>query len=92
MNWSKCGWRDEKYNKIRDKYIDRLYAHKETMLESEMMNLISEQTRQIDRLIADLTTSLQEVDKLRQENVFLLSLVQEDEQGIGDSMVSIGGQ
>lgn len=87
-----CGTRGDKYEKVRTLFLDKLYRNKNTILESEMMEVISLQARAINVLERDLITMMNEVDKLRQENVFLLSLVQEDEQGVGDSMVSIGGQ
>lgn len=86
------GTRGDKYEKVTRLFLDKLYRNKNTILESEMMEVISQQARAINVLERDLITMTNEVDKLRRENVFLLSLVQEDEQGIGDSMVSIGGK
>lgn len=86
------GTRGDKYEKVRTLFLDKLYRNKNTILESEMMDVISQQARAINILERDLITMMNEVDKLRRENVFLLSLLQEDEQGVGDSMVSIGGK
>ena len=86
------GTRGDKYEKVMKLFLNKLYGNKNTILESEMMEVISQQARAINILERDLITMTNDVDKLRQENVFLLSLVQEDEQGIGDSMISIGGK
>ena len=86
------GTRGDKYEKVMKLFLNKLYGNKNTILESEMMEVISQQARAINILERDLITMMNDVDKLRQENVFLLSLVQEDEQGIGDSMISIGGK
>ena len=55
-----------------------------------MMFLISQQARCINAQESEVITLKNELDKIKKEVVFLLSLVQEDEQGIGDSMISVG--
>lgn len=86
------GTRGDKYEKVRMLFLDKLYRNKNTILESEMMFLISQQARCINAQESEVITLKNELDKIKKEVVFLLSLLQEDGQGVGDSMVSIGGK
>ncbi len=70
-------WRNEKYNKIRERFIDKLYRNVHTTLENDMMDQLSQFCRRIDTLQRDLITLTKELDKLRQANVFLLDQINE---------------
>lgn len=70
-------WRDEKYNKIRKKFIEKMYNDSYTSLESDMMDMLSEFSGKIGVLQSDLITLTKEVDNLRKENVFLLNQINE---------------
>lgn len=84
------GTRGDKYEKVRMLFLDKLYRNKNTILESEMMFLISQQARCINAQESEVITLKNELDKIKKEVVFLLSILQEDGQGIGDSMISMG--
>lgn len=70
-------WRNEKYNKIRERFIDKLYRNVHTTLENDMMDQLSQFCRKIDTLQRDLITLTKELDNLRKENVFLLDQINE---------------
>ena len=70
-------WRNEKYNKIRERFIDKLYRNVHTTLENDMMDQLSQFSRNIDTLQRDLITLMKELDNLRKENVFLLDQINE---------------
>ena len=88
-------WRDEKYNKIRERFIDKLYRHVHTTLENDMMDQLSQFCRKIDTLQRDLITMTKELDNLRQENVFLLNTIDEllgDAGDIGTATLNVEGK
>ena len=88
--WTGVGWRSDHYRKVSENYFYKLKNHTETRLESDMMFLISQQARYINTQESEVITLKNELDKIKKEVVFLLSLLQEDGQGVGDSMVSVG--
>lgn len=88
--WTGVGWKSDHYRQVSDNYFYKLKNHTETRLESDMMFLISQQAKHISMQESEVITLKNELDKIKKEVVFLLSLVQEDEQGIGDSMISVG--
>lgn len=90
--WSGVGFESDQYRKVRENYYYKLMNHTETRLESDMMFLISQQARCINALESEVITLKNELDKIKKEVVFLLSLIQEEGQGVGDSMISIGGK
>lgn len=90
--WTGVGFKSDQYRKVSENYFYKLKNHTETRLESDMMFLISQQARCINAQESEVITLKNELDKIKKEAVFLLSLLQEDGQGVGDSMVSIGGK
>ena len=88
-------WRNEKYNKIRERFIDKLYRNVHTTLENDMMDQLSQFSRNIDTLHRDLITLMKELDNLRKENVFLLNTIDEllgDAGDIGTATLNVEGK
>ena len=88
-------WRNEKYNKIRERFIDKLYRNVHTTLENDMMDQLSQFSRNIDTLQRDLITLMKELDNLRKENVFLLNTIDEllgDAGDIGTATLNVEGK
>lgn len=90
--WSGVSFKSDQYRKVSENYYYKLMNHTETRLESDMMFLISQQARCINAQESEVITLKNELDKIKKEVVFLLSLIQEEGQGVGDSMISIGGK
>ena len=90
--WAGVGWKSDHYRQVSENYFYKLKNNTETRLESDMMFLISQQARHINMKESEVITLKNELDKIKKEVVFLLSLLQEDGQGVGDSMVSVGGK
>lgn len=90
--WTGVGWKSDQYRKVSENYFYKLKNHTETRLESDMMFLISQQARCINALESEVITLKNDLDKIKKEAVFLLSLIQEEGQGVGDSMINIGGK
>lgn len=90
--WTGVGFKSDQYRKVSENYYYKLMNHTETRLESDMMFLISQQARCINAQESEVITLKNELDKIKKEAVFLLSLIQEEGQGVGDSMISIGGK
>lgn len=87
--WTGVGWKSDHYRKVSENYYYKLMNHTETRLESDMMFLISQQARCINAQESEVITLKNELDKIKKEVVFLLSLIQEEGQSVGDSMVTL---
>lgn len=89
MNWTNCGTTDVKYKEILELYVEKITKGEGTDLEHEMFHLLNNQARRINELTADTTTLRSIIRNLEEENCFLMRVIQEDEQGVGDSMISV---